>query len=146
MATVATYVNLPGTVEEAFTFYAGVFGTEIMGIVRMGDVPPQEGQPEMPEDVKNLIMNAAVPILGGHILMGTDITGWMGGDPVMGNAYSICLSPDSREEADRLFAALSDGGKVGSPMKDEFWGDYYGDFIDRFGVAWMINQSNQPAG
>jgi PhnB protein len=51
----------------------------------------------------------------------------------------ISLQPDSRAEADALFAALSEGGKMEMPMEDQFWGDYFGDRVDRFGVRWMVN-------
>lgn len=53
--------------------------------------------------------------------------------------HHISLEPDTREEADRLFAALSEGGTVGLPMADMFWGAYYGSFTDKYGVQWMIN-------
>jgi PhnB protein len=59
-----------------------------------------------------------------------------------GNANYIFLRPDTRDEADRLFAALSTGGEVEMPMEDAFWGDYFGSFTDRFGVKWMIAHSN----
>jgi len=147
MAGVATYLNLPGTTEEAFTFYKSVFGTEFMGpIIRAGDMPEMEGYESLTGEAKNLVMNVALPILGDHLLMGTDVTEEMGGLPVHGEGSYICLMPDSREDADRLFAALSEGGTVQHPMTDEAWGDYFGQFIDRFGVYWMINQSNQSAG
>jgi PhnB protein len=147
LAHVATYLNLPGTTEEAFTFYKAVFGTEFSWpLMRVGDLPAMEGHESLTDEAKNLVMNVGLPILGGHLLMGTDVTGDMGGPPVHGDGAYICLMPDTREEADRLFAALSEGGTVQHPMKDEVWGDYFGQFIDRFGVFWMINQSNQPAG
>jgi len=58
-----------------------------------------------------------------------------------GNNISINLEPDSREEADRLFAALSDGGEVTMAMEDMFWGDYFGTVTDTYGVQWMVNFS-----
>lgn len=143
MASVSTYLNFNGTTEEAFNFYKSVFGTEFVGISRMGDVPPQEGQPEMSDADKQLIMNVSLPILGGHMLMGTDAVESMGFTVNQGNNVYITLGPDSREEADRLFAALSDGGKVEMPMQDMFWGDYYGSLVDKYGVQWMINYSTQ---
>jgi len=143
MASVSTYLNFNGTTEEAFNFYKSVFGTEFVGISRMGDVPPQEGQPEMSDADKQLIMNVMLPILGGHMLMGTDAVESMGFTVNQGNNVYISLGPDSREEADRLFAALSEGGKVEMPMQDMFWGDYYGSLVDKYGVQWMINYSSQ---
>jgi len=143
MASVSTYLNFNGTTEEAFNFYKSVFGTEFVSISRMGDVPPQEGQPELSDADKQLIMNVTLPILGGHVLMGTDAVESMGFTVNQGNNVYISLLPDSREEADRLFAALSEGGKVEMPMQDMFWGDYYGSLVDKYGVQWMVNYSPQ---
>jgi PhnB protein len=107
--------------------------------MRMGAVPAQEGQPPMAEADKNLVMHVALPILGGHMLLGTDVPESMGFTVKMGNNVYINLGPDSKAEADRLFLALSAGGKVEMPMQDMFWGDYFGSFTDKFGVGWMIN-------
>ncbi len=142
MARVSTYLNFPGNTEEAFEHYKSVFGTEYLGeIMRFGDVPVGEGQEPAPEAEKNAIMNIALPILGGHLLMGTDITPSMGRELRAGNNVSIVLEPDTRDEADRLFAELSDGGEALTSMQEMFWGDYYGELIDKFGIYWMINCS-----
>jgi PhnB protein len=58
---------------------------------------------------------------------------------VKGNNVYINLEPDSREEADRLFNDLSAGGVVEMPMGDMFWGAYFGSFVDKFGIKWMVN-------
>lgn len=140
MAKVSTYLNFPGNTEEAFNFYKSVFGTEFRGeISRMGEIPPQEGHPPIAEEYKNKIMNIALPILGGHILMGTDAVPGMGFELKMGNNIYITLEPDTRAEADRLFNALSEGGQAEMPMQEMFWGDYYGSCTDKFGVGWMID-------
>ncbi len=144
MAQVSTYLNFPGTTEEAFTYYKSVFGTEFMGdIVRYGSVPMPDGAPPMSDADKNLVINIALPILADHLLMGTDAMESMGGPFVQGNNVHICLHPDTRGEADRLFAALSEGGKVEMAMAEQFWGDYYGSFADKFGINWMINCSSK---
>ncbi len=83
-------------------------------------------------------MNVQLPILGGHLLMGTDATESMGMTVLQGNNVYINLQPDTREEADALFAALSEGGVVEMPMMEMFWGDYFGSLVDKFGVQWMI--------
>lgn len=93
----------------------------------------------MSDDDKRLVMNVQLPILGGHLLMGTDAPESMGFQLNQGNNVYICLDPDTRTEADRLFAALSAGGKVEEPLQEAFWGDYFGSLVDRFGVKWMIN-------
>ncbi|MGI8474901.1 MAG: VOC family protein [Thermomicrobiales bacterium] len=140
MAKVSTYLNFDRQTEAAFTFYKSVFGTEFVAeITRMGDVPAQAGLPEMSAEDRQLVMNVALPILGGHLLMGTDILESMGMTLIQGNNVHISLHPDTRGEADSLFAALSDGGTVGMEMADQFWGDYFGSLTDRFGINWMIN-------
>lgn len=141
MATVSTYLNFERDAEAAFNFYKSVFGGEFTGagIMRMGDIPPQDGMPPLAESDKNLVMHVELPILGGHKLRGTDAPESMGFKLVKGNNFYINLEPDIRKEADRLFSALSDGGMVTMPMQDMFWGDYFGSCVDKFGVQWMIN-------
>lgn len=144
MATVSTYLNFPRNTEEAFNFYKSVFGGEFNGeVMRLGDVPPQEGMPPLAESDKNLIMHISLPILGGHILMGTDAPESMGFNLNFGNNVHINLEPDTREETKRLFDALSAGGKVTMELQDMFWGDYYGSCVDKFGVQWMFNCAEQ---
>lgn len=144
MARVSTYLNFARNTEEAFGFYKSVFGTEFVdGISRMGEVPPQEGQPELSKEDKNLVMNVQLPILAGHMLMGTDAPESMGFNVNQGNNVYINLEPDTRRETDELFKALSEGGKVEMPLQDMFWGDYFGSLIDKFGVQWMFNCANK---
>jgi PhnB protein len=79
MSRVSTYLNFVGNTEEAFNYYKSVFGGEFEGgISRMGQVPPEPGQPPLSEKDKNLVMHVALPILGGHMLMGTDAPESMG--------------------------------------------------------------------
>jgi PhnB protein len=140
VARTSTYLNFARSTEEAFNFYKSVFGTEFVGgIARFGDIPAQEGQPPISDDDKQLVMNVQLPILGGHLLMGTDAPESMGFQLNQGNNVYICLDPYTRAEADRLFAALSDGGEVEMGMEEMFWGDYFGSLVDKFGVRWMIN-------
>ena len=146
MARVSTYLNFARNTEEAFNFYKSVFSTEFEGgIDRMGDVPPQEGQPELSEEDKNLVMNVQLPILGGHVLMGTDAPESMGFKLNQGNNVYINLEPDTRTQTDELFGALGEGGKVEMPLQVMFWGDYFGSLIDKFGVQWMFNCTEKPA-
>lgn len=139
MARVSTYLNFSKNTEEAFSFYKSVFGTEFEGeISRMGDVPPQEGQPELSEEDKNLVMHVMLPILGGHVLMGTDVPESMGAVSFGNNIY-VNLEPDTREETNQLFKALAGGGEVEMELQEMFWGDYFGSLTDKFGVKWMFN-------
>jgi PhnB protein len=140
MSRVSTYLNFPRNTEQAFQFYKSVFGGEFEGgISRFADIPPQPGQPEMSAEDKQLVMHVALPILGGHMLMGTDAPETMGFKVNQGNNVYINLEPDTKEEADKLFAALSVNGKVEMPMQQMFWGAYFGSFTDQFGINWMVN-------
>ncbi len=142
MAKTSTYLNFERNTEEAFTFYKSVFGGEFVGgLHRMGEVPPADGYPALSEADKNLVMHVALPILGGHMLMGTDAPESLGFKVNFGNNVFINLEPDTREETDRLFARLSEGGKVEMDLKEMFWGDYFGSCADKFGVQWMFNCS-----
>ena len=109
------------------------------GIARFKDIPPQKGAPPLGEADKNLVMHIELPILGGHVLMGTAAPESMGFTVNAGNNVHICLEPDSRDEADRLFKKLSAGGKVSMPLQDMFWGSYYGSCTDKHGIQWMVN-------
>jgi uncharacterized glyoxalase superfamily protein PhnB/uncharacterized protein YndB with AHSA1/START domain len=140
MARVSTYLNFPGNTEEAFTFYRKVFKSEfINGIQRFGELPADPNHPPMAEEVKKMVLHVELPILGGHILMGTYAPKEMGFTVTNGNNMHIQIEPDSREEAKRLFDELSVGGKIEQPIQDMFWGAYYGSFQDKFGINWMIN-------
>jgi PhnB protein len=140
MAKVSTYLNFARSTEEAFLFYKSVFKTEfVTPFMRFKDGPPCPGQPPMPDADANLVMHVALPILGGHVLMGSDAPESMGFTVNIGNNFYINLEPDTRDEADQLFAALGEGGKVEMAMQDMFWGAYWGCLTDRFGVKWMFN-------
>lgn len=140
MASVSTYLNFTRTTEQAFAFYKAVFKTEYARpIARYRDMPANAGCPPVSEADKDLILHVALPILAGHVLMGSDCVESMGYKPIPGNNVYVNLQPDTRAEADRLFKELSEGGAVEMPMQDMFWGDYFGSFTDRFGTHWMIN-------
>jgi len=140
MARVSTYLNFPRSTEQAFNFYRSVFGGDFSGqIRRFSELPSTPGQPQVSEADKSLVVHVELPILGGHMLMGTDAPESMGFSVTPGNNIYINLEPDTRAETDRLFAALSQNGKVEMPLKEMFWGDYYGSLTDQFGVQWMFN-------
>ena len=107
-----------------------------MGVVRFKDMPIP-GAPVSKEN-ENKVMHIALPV-GEQVLMGTDVIGPWASKFVVGTNTYITIIPDSKSEADRIFNALSAGGKVEMPMGDQAWGAYYGSFKDRFGIQWMIN-------
>lgn len=146
MGKVSIYLNFMGNADEAFNFYKKVFNTEfVQPIMYMKDVPMPEGTPELSEKDKNAVMHAALPILGGTVIMGTDMLESMGHKLVIGNNTTISLETDSKEEADRLYNALSEGATECAPMSQQFWG-YWGVCLDRFGIRWMFNYFNQQQG
>lgn len=136
MAAINPYLNFNGNTEEAFNFYKSVFGGEFLAVMRFKD-NAECGQ--MAESDKERIMHIALPIGNGNVLMATDSLESMGQKLTVGNNFYICLSPESKEEAERLFNGLSAGGKIEMPLQDMFWGAYYGSFADKFGVQWMVN-------
>ncbi|MCM2289397.1 MAG: VOC family protein [Sulfuritalea sp.] len=140
MARVSTYLNFPRTTEQAFLFYRSVFRTEFSApVARFRDIPPGPGQPPLADADGNLVMHVELPILGGHVLMGTDAPESMGFTLTPGNNVYINLEPDTRAETMQLFQALADGGKIEMPLQDMFWGGYFGSLVDRFGMRWMLN-------
>lgn len=134
MTKLNPYLNFDGTCEEAFNFYKTVFGGEFTYFSKMGEIEGMEAS----EDDKNLIMHVSLPI-GKDVLMGSDAPTNMKSQFKSGNNNYICISPDSKEEADRLFKELSVDGEIEMPMEEMFWGDYFGSFKDKYGVCWMIN-------
>ncbi len=126
------YLNFPGTCEEAFNFYAQTLGGKIAASHRFGQ-SPMAGQ--VPADWHNKIMHTSL-IANGQVLMGSDGTPdrfeKVGG-------FSISLNLDTPEEADRIFAALADGGKTEMPIQETFWAKRFGMCTDRFGIPWMVN-------
>lgn len=140
MAKMNPYLNFDGNAEEAFNFYKSVFGGEFSDINKMGEAP---GTEQLPEDEKKRIMHIALPIDSHTTLMGSDIMPSMGHKLNVGNNVYISLHPESREETERLFNGLSEGGAVEMPLSDTFWGAYFGSFKDKYGVLWMINHQNK---
>ena len=135
MTKVNPYLTFDGNTEEAFNFYKSVFGGDFETVMRWKDNPQCEG---MSDEEKNKIMHIAI-MVGDSVIMGSDFLSMHGEQYTRGNAYTVAIMPDSREEADRLFAGLSVGGTVVMPMTEMFWGGYFGAFGDKFGVKWLIN-------
>lgn len=128
------YLNFIGNAEAAFQFYQSVFGGELTFYYFKDMLPDME----LANHEKDYVMHVGLPIGAGQWLMGSDCLSNQGPKLQMGNNNYISISPDSREDADKLFQSLSAGGEIEMPMEDMFWGDYYGSFKDQFGVYWMI--------
>ncbi len=136
MATINPYLNFNGNTEEAFNFYRSVFSGEFSMLQRFSDTPHGAN---IAEADRGKIMHVSLPIGKGTIIMATDVLESMGQQKVSGNNISIAVSPDSREEAEKIFNGLSAGGNIVMPLEDAFWGAYFGMLVDKFGIQWMVN-------
>lgn len=142
MSKVSIYLNFQGNTEEAFNFYKLVFGTEFVAPIMFNkDIPASPDMPPFPENELNKVMHVCLPILGGTQIMGTDMLESMGHKLTIGNNITINLEPDTRAETEKLFKQLSDGGSGIMPLQDQFWGAYWGCCLDKFGIRWMFNCS-----
>ena len=135
MATINPYINFNGNAEEAFNFYKSVFGGEIAGIVRFKDLESAEFP--VPEGEANKIMRITLPI-GRNTLIANDVPESLGPVSENENRSKIAVGTESREEADKIFTGLSEGGAVEMPMEESPWGTYYAMFRDKYGIEWTI--------
>lgn len=143
MATVNVYLTFNGNCREVFEFYKSVFGGEYSYFGTFGEMPQDENsQPLSDEDAKK-VMHVSLPISKETCLMGSDIIGEQSLSFKEGNNFSISINAESRDEADKLFNALSAGGQITMPMNNTFWGAYFGMFSDKFGINWMVNFDEQ---
>ncbi len=135
MATVNPYINFNGNAEEAFTFYKSVFGGEFREIVRFKDISSAEFP--IPESEANKIMRIVLPI-GTNVLIANDVPESMGRVNENENRSKIAIIAESKEEADKLFTGLSQGGSVEMPMRESPWGTSFAMFRDKFGIEWTV--------
>jgi len=139
MATINPYLIFNGNCEEAFLFYQSVFGGEFPYVGKFSEMPQEaENCEAISEEDKDKIMHITLPIGNGTVLMGSDSNA-ASGEVLIGANISISINTESKQEADRLFNGLSVGGNVFMPMNQTFWGAYFGMFVDKFGINWMVN-------
>ncbi len=132
------HLVFPGTCNEAFGFYEGVFATKRTFTMTFGDAPP--GTP-VPEDAKDLVMHTSLP-LGSIVLMGCDAPQPKPGDALGG--FQIAVDTPDKAEVTRIFGALSEGGSVQMPLAQTFWSPLFGMCTDKFGVGWMVSVPGPP--
>jgi len=134
MAYLNIFLYFEGNCEEAFLHYKNAFGGDFKYISRYTQCPEKD---KIPQEYHDKIMHIELPISKETALKGSD---WMTSDlnSDKKNSFSISVIAQSRDEADKLFIKLSAEGKVKQPMTDMFWGDYFGQFTDKFGVNWII--------
>jgi PhnB protein len=136
MQLVHVYLNFPGTAREALKFYETVFGTKITMMQTFGETPFVAN---VPDAAKSKIMHGQLPITEAVHLMASDVVEGLSPKVTYGDNFHISLVASDKAEADRVFAALSTGGRATMPMANAPWGPYFGMCVDRFGVQWMIS-------
>jgi PhnB protein len=136
MLNINAYLHFMGKTEEAMNFYKSILGGEFTIFGRFRDVP---GGENMNLEDQKKIMHISLTTKNGTVIMATDSLESMGQQVNFGNNVHLCIQAESETEVDKLFAALSAGGKVEMPVNKTFWGAYFGMCQDKYGVQWMIN-------
>lgn len=136
-AIISPSLSFNGNCEEAFNFYKSVFGGEFSYVGRYKEMPSDQ---PIPDSEKEKIMHISYPIDEKTTLMGGDTSEILGGPSIkFGDNISLVISPESEEDAKRIFNALSEGGEIEMPLEKTFWNALFGSFTDRFGISWMVN-------
>jgi len=131
---VQPYLFFDGKCEEAVEFYRRALGAEVEMLMRFRD-SPEPAQPGMvPPGAENKVMHAALRI-GDTMVLGSD--GRCLGQPDF-RGFALSLTAADEAEADRLFAALAEGGQVQMALSKTFFSPRFGMVADRFGVSWMV--------
>jgi PhnB protein len=126
------YLNFDGQCEEAFKFYEKSLGGKIQAMMTF-EGSPMAGQTQA--EWRKKIVHARMTV-GDQVLMGSDPPPGRYQKP---QGISICLGVNSAAEADRIFQALSENGKVTMPIQETYWAERFGMLVDRFGIPWMID-------
>lgn len=134
---VTAYLNFNGTCKEAFTFYERVLGGKIGMIQTFGESPMSGGAPPGWGD---RIMHVRMTV-GNSVLMGSDAPTEHFEQP---QGFAIAIGVPTPAEAERVFNALSEGGKVTMPFQATFWSPGFGGVVDRYGTPWMVNADQPP--
>jgi PhnB protein len=132
------YLFFGGNCEEAVEFYRAALGAEVLMTMRYKDSPEPHPPEMVPPGSENKIMHTSFRI-GDSTVMASDSCGESKGF----EGFALSISVATEAEADRLFAALSPGGKVNMPLTKTFWSPRFGMLTDRFGVDWMISVASE---
>ena len=136
MAQLIPYLHFKGNCREAMTFYKDSLGATL-DMQTIGESPMAA---DMPKEAHNNVLHSTLK-KDGFELMASDMTEPEAG--VQGNTVTLCLVCGSKQEIETLYSKLSAGGKVGHPLKEEFFGTF-GDLTDKFGFDWMLQFDNHP--
>lgn len=126
------YLFFDGQCEAAFKFYEKCLGGKITAMLVHEGTPAAE---HVPPEWRNKIMHARL-VLGDQVLMGSDVPPDHRQKP---QGFSVTLGVDKPGDAERIFHALAEGGKVTMPIEETFWAHRFGMLVDKYGTPWMIN-------
>ena len=135
---ISTYLTFDGQAREAFTVYQQVLGGTIEAMMPFAESPDSG---DFPVEYHERIMHTCLR-LGDSLLMASDTVPGVscGGSEYQGiKGCAVSLQPDTVAEAERVFNALAEGGRIEMPLEKTFWAERFGLLVDRFGVSWMIN-------
>ena len=132
MLKLTPYLSFDGHCEQAFKLYEQCLGGKITFMQTYGDSPMAE---QTPTEWRKRVMHATLSV-GDQLLQGSDSPPGLYQKP---QGFSIAIALSDATEAERIFKALSEDGKVQMPLEETFWALRFGYLIDRFGVPWMIN-------
>jgi PhnB protein len=132
---VQSYLNFDGRCEEALEFYRKAIGAEVTALMRFQDSPEPCAPGMVPPGTEKKVMHSTFRV-GDTVVMASDCH--CKGQPKF-DGFSLALSPSTTAQAERLFAALAEGGQVQMPLTKTFWSPSFGVVSDRFGVSWMIS-------
>jgi PhnB protein len=128
----STHLNFNGQCAEAFKFYERCLGGKLVVLMTHGDSPMKD---QVPADWHDKVIHARLEV-GKDALMGCDAPPTRYATP-QGSSVSITL--EAPADAERVFGALADRGKITMPFQKTFWSQGFGMVVDRFGVPWMVN-------
>jgi PhnB protein len=134
-AHVQPYLFFGGRCEEALEFYRTAIGAEVDMIMRHKESPEPPPPGMLAEGFENKIMHASFRV-GSSTIMASD---GCSQEDANFNGFMLSIAVPSETEADRIFAALSEGGEVKMPLEKTFWSPKFGMLTDRFGLGWMVN-------
>ena len=137
MKALTPYLTFPGNAREAMEFYQSCLGGEL-NISTFGE-GPQDYPGSNVEEMKDKVMHACLTC-GDLVLMASDSPQ---GSPKNGDSVHMSVNCESREQTEKIFEALGEGGNVTMPLADMFWGAYFGMLVDKYGFHWMLHQETQ---
>jgi PhnB protein len=131
------HLSFSGQCEAAFRFYERLFGGKCVTMLTYRDSPMAE---QVPPEWREKIAHATLT-LGDFVLMGADVVPEQYERP---QGFAVMLGMDNPADAERIYQALAENGKVQMPLQKTFWADAFGVVVDRFGIPWEINCKQAP--